>query len=133
VMAGIGGNNTAAVVELAKRSHEAGATSLLAVAPYYNKPSQEGLYQHFRAAADATPLPLFCTTSPGARSPVSIPRPPRVLPGTPGPSSGSKRRPRTCGRSVKPSEPHPTPSMSTAAMTARRFRCSRSAGRVSFP
>lgn len=58
VMAGIGGNNTAAVVDLARRSQEAGASSLLAVAPYYNKPSQEGLYQHFRAVADATPLPV---------------------------------------------------------------------------
>lgn len=65
VMAGIGGNNTAAVVDLAKLSHEAGASSLLAVAPYYNKPSQEGLYQHFRAAADATPLPVVLYNVPG--------------------------------------------------------------------
>ncbi len=65
VMAGIGGNNTAAVVELAKHSHKAGASSLLAVAPYYNKPSQEGLYRHFRAVAEATPLPVVLYNVPG--------------------------------------------------------------------
>jgi 4-hydroxy-tetrahydrodipicolinate synthase len=65
VMAGIGGNNTAEVVELAKESQKAGASSLLAVTPYYNKPSQEGLYQHFRAAAEATPLPVLLYNVPG--------------------------------------------------------------------
>lgn len=65
VMAGVGGNNTAEVVELAKKSQEAGATSLLAVVPYYNKPSQEGLYQHFRVVADATPLPVVLYNVPG--------------------------------------------------------------------
>ena len=65
VMAGVGGNNTAEVVELARKSREAGATSLLAVVPYYNKPSQEGLYQHFRAVADATPLPVVLYNVPG--------------------------------------------------------------------
>ncbi|MES2463191.1 MAG: 4-hydroxy-tetrahydrodipicolinate synthase [Armatimonadota bacterium] len=65
VMAGVGGNNTAEVVELAKQSQEAGASSLLAVVPYYNKPSQEGLYRHFRAVADATPLPIVLYNVPG--------------------------------------------------------------------
>jgi 4-hydroxy-tetrahydrodipicolinate synthase len=64
-MAGIGGNNTAEVIDLARRSHEAGASSLLAVTPYYNKPSQEGLYRHFRAAAEATPLPVMLYNVPG--------------------------------------------------------------------
>lgn len=58
-IAGAGGNNTAEAIELAKHSHEAGAAALLSVAPYYNKPSQEGLYQHFRAIADATSLPMI--------------------------------------------------------------------------
>ena len=58
LLGGAGGNSTAEVVELAKHSHEAGATALLSVAPYYNKPSQEGLYRHFRTVADATPLPV---------------------------------------------------------------------------
>lgn len=65
LMAGAGGNNTAEVVELAKHGHEAGATAILSVAPYYNKPSQEGLYRHFRAVADATPLPLVLYNVPG--------------------------------------------------------------------
>ena len=65
VIAGAGGNNTAEAVELAKRSHEAGATALLSVAPYYNKPSQEGLYRHYRAIADATPLPVILYNVPG--------------------------------------------------------------------
>lgn len=65
VIAGAGGNDTREVVELAKRSHEAGASALLSVAPYYNKPSQEGLYRHFRAVAEATPLPVMLYNVPG--------------------------------------------------------------------
>ncbi len=65
VIAGAGGNNTAEAVELARRSAEAGAHALLSVAPYYNKPSQEGLYRHFRAIADATPLPVLLYNVPG--------------------------------------------------------------------
>jgi len=65
LMAGAGGNATAEVVELARRSHGAGATAILSVAPYYNKPSQEGLYRHFRAVAEATPLPLVLYNVPG--------------------------------------------------------------------
>jgi len=59
VVAGAGTNNTQEAVHLAKHSHDAGAGALLTVAPYYNKPSQEGLYRHFRAIADATPLPVL--------------------------------------------------------------------------
>ena len=58
LLAGAGGYNTAEAVELARRSAEAGANGVLSVAPYYNKPSQEGLYRHYRAIAEATPLPL---------------------------------------------------------------------------
>lgn len=65
VIAGAGGNNTAEAVELARASARAGAHALLSVAPYYNKPSQEGLYRHFRAIADATPLPLILYNVPG--------------------------------------------------------------------
>ena len=65
IIAGVGGNDTRAVVETAKRAHDAGAGALLAVAPYYNKPSQEGLYRHFRAVADATPLPVMLYNVPG--------------------------------------------------------------------
>ncbi len=64
-IAGIGGNDTRAVVKTALRAYDAGAGALLAVAPYYNKPSQEGLYRHFRAVAEATPLPVILYNVPG--------------------------------------------------------------------
>jgi 4-hydroxy-tetrahydrodipicolinate synthase len=58
VLAGAGGYNTKEVVHLAKAMHKAGADGLLSVTPYYNKPTQEGIVQHFTAIADATPLPI---------------------------------------------------------------------------
>lgn len=58
VMAGVGANSTAEAVQLARLAHEAGAHSLLSVVPYYNKPTQEGLYRHFTEQAEATPLPI---------------------------------------------------------------------------
>ncbi len=58
LIAGAGTNNTAASVELARASAEAGADALLVVTPYYSKPSQEGLVQHFTTVADATDLPV---------------------------------------------------------------------------
>ena len=58
VLAGAGGYNTREVVHLAKAMHKAGADGLLSVTPYYNKPTQEGIVQHFTAIADATPLPI---------------------------------------------------------------------------
>ncbi|RSZ61738.1 4-hydroxy-tetrahydrodipicolinate synthase [Corynebacterium hylobatis] len=58
LIAGAGTNNTADSVELARASAEAGADALLVVTPYYSKPSQEGLYQHFSAVAGATDLPV---------------------------------------------------------------------------
>ena len=58
VLAGAGGYDTKEVVQLAKAMHQAGADGLLSVTPYYNKPTQEGLVQHFQAIADATPLPI---------------------------------------------------------------------------
>lgn len=65
VIAGVGGNNTAEVIEAAHDAKAAGAGALLAVVPYYNKPSQEGLYQHFKAVASATDLPLMLYNVPG--------------------------------------------------------------------
>jgi 4-hydroxy-tetrahydrodipicolinate synthase len=58
VLAGAGGYNTHEVVELAKEIEERGADGILSVTPYYNKPTQEGLYQHYRAIASATRLPI---------------------------------------------------------------------------
>jgi len=58
VLAGCGGYNTREVVHLAQEMQKAGADGLLSVTPYYNKPTQEGIVQHFKAIADATPLPV---------------------------------------------------------------------------
>src|SRR5437764_2173998 len=58
VLAGCGGYNTSEIVQLAKEMQKAGADGLLSVTPYYNKPTQEGVAQHFQAIADATPLPI---------------------------------------------------------------------------
>lgn len=59
VLAGAGGYNTAEVIELAHQVARLGADGLLSVTPYYNKPTQDGLYQHYRAIADAVPLPVI--------------------------------------------------------------------------
>jgi 4-hydroxy-tetrahydrodipicolinate synthase len=65
VMAGAGGYDTKEVVHAAREMHAAGATGLLSVTPYYNKPTPEGLFQHFSAVADATPLPVVLYNVPG--------------------------------------------------------------------
>lgn len=59
IVFGIGGNNTAAVVDRLKTENLAGVDGILSVSPYYNKPSQEGIYQHFKAVNNATPLPVI--------------------------------------------------------------------------
>jgi len=59
VVAGAGGYNTAEVIELAKEVSAVGASGILSVTPYYNKPTQEGIYQHFKAIATAVKLPLI--------------------------------------------------------------------------
>lgn len=59
VLAGAGGYNTAEVIALAKELAAIGADGILSVTPYYNKPTQEGLYQHYRAIAEAVPLPII--------------------------------------------------------------------------
>jgi 4-hydroxy-tetrahydrodipicolinate synthase len=58
VLAGAGGYNTAEVIGMARELHKIGADGLLSVTPYYNKPTQEGLFQHYRAIAQAVPLPI---------------------------------------------------------------------------
>ena len=60
-----GGNNTAAVVEEIKTTYWSGIDGILSICPYYNKPSQEGLYQHFKAIAKASPLPIVLYNVPG--------------------------------------------------------------------
>jgi 4-hydroxy-tetrahydrodipicolinate synthase len=65
VLAGAGGYDTADVIEAAHAAAEAGAQGLLSVAPYYNKPTQEGLYQHYAAIASSTNLPIVLYNVPG--------------------------------------------------------------------
>lgn len=65
VMAGAGGYDTREVVHLAELVKKAGATGLLSVTPYYNKPTQEGLFLHYRALAESTDLPIFVYNVPG--------------------------------------------------------------------
>ena len=65
ILMGCGGNNTAAVVDELKNGDFSGIDGVLSVCPYYNKPSQEGLYQHFKAIAAATKLPVVLYNVPG--------------------------------------------------------------------
>ena len=71
VIAGAGSNSTAEAVELTKHAKEAGADGALVVAPYYNKPSQEGLYRHFKTVAESADLPIVVYNVP-PRSVVDI-------------------------------------------------------------
>jgi len=59
LVAGIGGNNTAEIVEQIKNFDSTGFCAILSVSPYYNKPTQEGIYQHYKAVAAASPLPII--------------------------------------------------------------------------
>jgi 4-hydroxy-tetrahydrodipicolinate synthase len=68
VIAGAGGNNTAKVIHLAEGYERLGVDGLLSVAPYYNKPTQEGLFQHFSAIASRTRLPVILYNVPGRTS-----------------------------------------------------------------
>ncbi|MBV9892316.1 MAG: 4-hydroxy-tetrahydrodipicolinate synthase, partial [Rhizobacter sp.] len=65
VMAGTGGNSTAEAIELSRYALKVGADCTLSVVPYYNKPSQEGLYRHFRAIAEAVDMPHILYNVPG--------------------------------------------------------------------
>lgn len=65
VIAGTGSNSTREAVDLTRAAHQAGADGMLVVAPYYNKPSQEGLFQHFCAVAEETDKPIVLYSIPG--------------------------------------------------------------------
>ena len=65
ILIGCGGNNTAAIVEELQTGDFSGIDGILSVCPYYNKPSQEGLYQHFKAIASATKMPVVLYNVPG--------------------------------------------------------------------
>ncbi|MBO1002944.1 4-hydroxy-tetrahydrodipicolinate synthase [Pseudogracilibacillus auburnensis] len=68
VIAGTGSNNTRASIELTREAENCGVDGIMLVAPYYNKPSQEGLYQHFKVIAEATNLPIMIYNIPGRTS-----------------------------------------------------------------
>ncbi len=70
-MAGTGSNSTREAVQMTEEAEAAGATAILQVAPYYNKPTPEGLFQHFKAVAQATKLPIMLYSIPG-RSGIEI-------------------------------------------------------------
>lgn len=65
ILLGVGGNNTRALVETLQTGNFTGVDAILSVVPYYNKPSQEGIYQHYKALAEATDLPLVLYNVPG--------------------------------------------------------------------
>src|SRR6478609_2390104 len=65
IIAGTGGNSTAEAIELTESAKKAGATACLSVVPYYNKPTQEGLYLHFRKIAETVDLPMILYNVPG--------------------------------------------------------------------
>lgn len=65
VIAGTGSNNTKKAVEMTRQAHAAGVDGMLVVAPYYNRPTQEGLFQHFAAVAEATDKPIVLYSIPG--------------------------------------------------------------------
>jgi 4-hydroxy-tetrahydrodipicolinate synthase len=71
VIAGAGSNSTSEAIELAQHAEEAGADAVLVVTPYYNKPTQEGLYQHFKAVNDAIGIPIIIYNIP-ARSVIDM-------------------------------------------------------------
>ena len=65
VVMGVGGNNTAELVHTLRTSDFTGVSAILSVTPYYNKPTQEGLFQHYRALSEASPLPVILYNVPG--------------------------------------------------------------------
>lgn len=65
VIAGTGSNSTSEAIELTRAAREAGADAALLISPYYNKPTQEGIYRHYRAVAEATRFPLIVYNIPG--------------------------------------------------------------------
>jgi 4-hydroxy-tetrahydrodipicolinate synthase len=74
VIAGTGGNSTNEAIELTEHAKKSGADATLQVTPYYNKPTQEGLYQHFKAIAEAVPLPQVLYNVPGRTSVNMLPQ-----------------------------------------------------------
>ena len=92
VLAGAGGYDTREVIELAREYERIGVDGILSVTPYYNKPTQEGLFQHYKAIAESTRSRSCSTTCPGAPASTSRRRPSFVCP--PCAPSSASRKPR---------------------------------------
>ncbi len=84
VVAGAGSNNTAHAIELARVAGECGADAILSVTPYYNKPTQEGVFRHFQAISQAVPLPIVVYNVPGRTGCNILPETARRLAGLDG-------------------------------------------------
>jgi len=75
VIAGTGSNSTAEALRLTKHAYEVGADAALMVTPYYNRPTQEGLYQHYKYLAEQVPIPIIIYNVPSRTGPTSCPKP----------------------------------------------------------
>ena len=73
IVIGIGSNNTLEIVEEIKKTDFTGVSGILSVSPYYSKPTQEGIYAHFKAIAEATDLPIILYNVPGRTSSNMLP------------------------------------------------------------
>lgn len=73
LVVGIGGNNTTEIIEEIKTTDLSGVTAILSVSPYYSKPTQEGIYQHFKAIAEVSPIPIILYNVPGRTSSNMLP------------------------------------------------------------
>ena len=95
IIAGTGGNSTAEAIELTASAAKNGATASLSVVPYYNKPTQEGLYRHFRKIAETVDLPMILYNVPGAHRRRPAATTPCCASRRCRASSASRTRPRT--------------------------------------
>jgi Dihydrodipicolinate synthase/N-acetylneuraminate lyase len=105
VLAGAGGYDTREVIHTAGEMARRGVSGFLSVTPYYNKPTQEGLYQHYKAFAGSTPLPIIVYNVPG-RTGVNVePSTLARLSQIPKHSPASRKRPATSRRCARSSAP----------------------------
>ena len=118
---GCGGNSTSEVLDQLREFDLRGADAILSVTPYYNKPSQEGLYQHFRTVSEHSPLPVILYNIPG-RTGVNMTSKPRCAsPATSRTSSASRRLRATSNRCSASSTTVPRASSCCRATTASPF------------